>query len=95
MDEFRAAACVAEASRVASEPVILRPGLIHTVKLYERKSPAAGGANFLSGRMGGLRVLVLPNRAGPAGRPPDPWASIFIERWIEHREQLDPFTRGK
>lgn len=78
---------------MASEPVILRPGLIHTVKLYERKSPAAGGANFLSGRMGGLRVLVLPN--SDRRQADDPWASIFIERWIEHREQLDPFTRGK
>ena len=62
-------------------------------RLFERKSPAADGAVFLSGRWGGVRVLVLPRLERVPG---DEWKfSLYLEPWSEKAEQADPYRDEK
>ena len=86
--------------RIPPEPQLgatrkIHPGEISAIlaRLFERKSPAADGAVFLSGRWGGVRVLVLPRLERVPG---DEWKfSLYLEPWSEKAEQADPYRDEK
>lgn len=60
---------------------------IKAARLWEREGHSDPGYKFLSGKMGGVRVLVIPN-PGRHGTDDAPWLLCFGEHVDEKPLQL-------